>query len=184
VPEILIVAATEAELCGQAGLVCGVGPVEAAATTAAALAVRTFDAVLHVGIAGARRDSGFLVGDLGVGEEARYEELVTTRRLSPDVVHADAPLVAAVSAALGVPAVIIGTTARVAGGICPVEAMEGFAVLRAADLVGVPAVEVRAISNHVEDDRAAWRMDDALAALAQGVPRAAAAIAHAVFPSG
>ncbi len=34
----LLVAATELELCGQPGLVCGVGPVEAAAATARALA--------------------------------------------------------------------------------------------------------------------------------------------------
>jgi futalosine hydrolase len=75
---------------------------------------------------------------------------------------------------------VIGTTARVAGGICPVEAMEGFAVLRAAELAGVPAVEVRAISNHVEDERAAWRIDDALEALAEALPRLTATIEDAV----
>jgi nucleoside phosphorylase len=50
--------------------------------------------------------------------------------------------------------------------------MEGFAVLRAAELAGVPAVEVRAISNDVDEpDRARWRFEDALAALAQALPR-------------
>src|SRR5262249_12922583 len=126
-PVILIVAATEAELCGQPGLVCGVGPVEAAATTAAALVGSQPRAILHVGIAGARRDSGIAVGDVVVGSEARYEDLVTTRRLSPDAVHGDARLVAALCEGLGVEPVVIGTTARVAGGACPVEAMEGFA---------------------------------------------------------
>ena len=42
----------------------------------------------------------------------------------------------------------IGTSARVGGshGV-EVEAMEGFAVLRACELAGVPAVEVRVVSN-------------------------------------
>ena len=55
---------------------------------------------------------------------------------------------------------------------CVVEAMEGFAVLRAAALAGVPAVEVRAVSNEIDEpDRARWRFDDALAALEAAVPR-------------
>ena len=48
--------------------------------------------------------------------------------------------------------------------------MEGFGVLRAAALAGVPAVELRAISNAVaEPDRSRWRFDDALDALAAAV---------------
>jgi nucleoside phosphorylase len=55
--------------------------------------------------------------------------------------------------------------------------MEGFGVLRAAALAGVPAVEVRAVSNAVDEpDRAKWRFDDALAALAEAVPRLLAAL--------
>jgi nucleoside phosphorylase len=49
---ILVVAATERELTGAAGaatLVCGIGPVEAAAATASALAELRPDTVLHVG---------------------------------------------------------------------------------------------------------------------------------------
>jgi futalosine hydrolase len=49
--------------------------------------------------------------------------------------------------------------------------MEGFGVLRAASLAGVPAVEVRAVSNAVgERDRARWRIEDALDMLAAAVP--------------
>ena len=49
--------------------------------------------------------------------------------------------------------------------------MEGFGVLRAAALAGVPAVEVRAISNEIgEDDRARWDLDAGLAALALVMP--------------
>jgi len=50
--------------------------------------------------------------------------------------------------------------------------MEGFGVLRACMLAGVPAVELRAISNDVgEADRAKWRFDEALALLADAVAR-------------
>ena len=50
--------------------------------------------------------------------------------------------------------------------------MEGFAVLRACALAGVPAIEVRAISNEIaEGDRARWRIGRALEALADALPR-------------
>ena len=50
--------------------------------------------------------------------------------------------------------------------------MEGFAVLRACALAGVPAVELRAVSNAIDEpDRAKWRFDDALAALADALDR-------------
>src|SRR5215213_6752320 len=55
--EILVVAATPRELecaAGAATLACGIGPVEAAAATARALAEDRPTAVLHVGIAGGR----------------------------------------------------------------------------------------------------------------------------------
>ncbi|MGZ4394207.1 MAG: phosphorylase family protein, partial [Gaiellaceae bacterium] len=73
----------------------------------------------------------------------------------------------------------IGTSARVGGTAgCEIEAMEGFAVLRAADLAGVPAVEVRAVSNEVaEPDRARWQIEEALEALAAAIPRLLAALA-------
>jgi futalosine hydrolase len=171
VGEVLIIAATEPELCGHQGLVCGVGPVEAAATTARALALRPFDAVLHVGIAGASRDGGVPVGALVVGSEAVYEDRPPTFRLGQRSVVADPVLVSAVARRLDAEPIVIGTTAAVGGAReCAVEAMEGFSVLRACELAGVPAVEVRVISNHVEDDRDSWRIDDALSALADAIP--------------
>ena len=61
----------------------------------------------------------------------------------------------------------IATSARVGGGDRAVEAMEGFGVLRAAALAGVPAVELRAISNVVEEqDRAKWDFAAGLLAIA------------------
>jgi nucleoside phosphorylase len=169
---MLLVAATEPELCGHDGLVCGVGPVEAAVSVAGALARERPACVLHVGVAGARRASGIGVLETVVGSEAVYEDLHTVRRLAPGRVEPDRRLVEAVAGALpGARLLPIGTTGRVGGGSgCEVEAMEGFAVLRAAQLAGVPAVEVRVVSNLVEDDRAAWRLDEALGVLGGLLP--------------
>ena len=176
--EILIVAATERELCGYPGLVCGVGPVEAAVATASALATSRPRAVLQIGIAGAHRASGLLPPQLVLGSVAIYEDVRLTTGLAPREATPDDGLLRATREALpGAVLLPIGTTGRVGGGSeCPVEAMEGFAVLRAAELVGVPAIELRAISNLVEDARADWRIDDALAALAGAIPRLIAAL--------
>ena len=167
----LLVAATDAELCGHAGLVCGVGPVESALTTGVALERERPDVVIHVGIAGARRGVGHEVGSVVVGDRSVYEDRLGDG-LAPRVVIADPALVARAAEALRAEPIAIGTSARVGGvGECTVEAMEGFSVLRACALVGVPAVEVRAISNHVDDARADWRIDAALSALAKAIPR-------------
>jgi futalosine hydrolase len=171
---ILVVAATERELAGAAGvaaLACGIGPVEAAAATAGALARGPRpDLLLHVGIAGARR---IPVPQLVIGSEAVYEDALAGGL----VVERERPhprLVDAAQRALPEARVLsIGTSARVGGtSSCEVEAMEGFAVLRAARLAGVPAVEVRAVSNEIDEpDRARWRFDDALGALDDALPR-------------
>jgi len=169
---ILVVAATERELAGADGaatLACGIGPVEAAAATAQALAARPPSAVLHVGIAGAR---GIPAPQLVIGSEAVYED--AGGPLVPGRVQPDAALLERARRALPDAEVLpIGTSARVGGtSRCTVEAMEGFAVLRAAELAGVPALEVRAVSNEIDEpDRARWLFDDALAALEHALPR-------------
>ena len=51
------------------------------------------------------------------------------------------------------------------------EAMEGAAVVHAARRLGVPAIEVRAISNTTGDrDQQQWNIGKALAALGDAVP--------------
>ena len=58
--------------------------------------------------------------------------------------------------------------------------MEGYAVLRAAALAGVPALEVRAVSNAIlEENRSLWRVDDAKRLLAAAVPRLLAELKRA-----
>jgi nucleoside phosphorylase len=169
--DILVIAATDRELAPSGGwrtLVCGVGPVDAAAATAAALAVRRPRAVVHVGIAGARRASGLVPPAVVVGTEAVYCDLDVPTRFAP---HRLTPPEALVEAAMrAVPTAVrraIGTGGRVGHTRgCEVEAMEGFAVLRAAALAGVAAVEVRVIANAIEDtDRALWKFDEAFAAV-------------------
>lgn len=185
---MLVVAATPRELEGAGGaatLVCGVGPVEAAAATARTLAKWRPRALLNVGLAGGR---GLSPGTLVLGEEAVYHDLAAAIPLV-DRARPDDALLAAAREALPEARVLpIGTSAGVgrSRAEAPVEAMEGFAVLRAAELAGVPALELRAISNDVDEtDRARWRFEEALATLAAALPRALGALsAHASRESG
>jgi futalosine hydrolase len=170
---LLVVAATARELAAVEGaetLACGIGPVEAAVETARALAELRPDALLHVGVAGAR---GLPVGAAILGTEAVYTDIAAAipvvERAAPD-----AGLLAALSDAIPeLRPLPIGTSAYVGGTTgFEVEAMEGFAVLRAAELAGVPAVEVRVVANEIgEPDRAKWRIPEALAALDELLPR-------------
>ena len=165
-------AATERELVpveGARTLVCGIGPVEAAVATARALAEERPSAVLHVGIAGAR---GLEPLTLVLGSEALYCDaagpLVAATALP------DADLLSRLREAF--PDAACGRSGRARASAAPasvdVEAMEGFAVLRACELAGVPAVEVRVVSNEIgEPDRALWRFDEAFAALGRACSR-------------
>ncbi|HEX5584027.1 hypothetical protein [Gaiella sp.] len=175
-PNVLLVAATELELCGRGGLVCGVGPVEAAAATARALAAaEPGTAVLHVGLAGSDE---LAPGSLVVGSQAVYDDLVArwpiVARVPPDPDLVESALRALPGAEL----LPVRTSARVDAprqttpGTPLVEAMEGFGVLRAAQLAGVPAVEVRVVSNEVgEEDRERWSVDAALETLGRVLPQ-------------
>lgn len=197
----LLVAATQRELCGHPGLVCGVGPVEAATATARALALDRPGAVLHVGVAGG---TGLEPGTLVVGTESVYVDISAAipvvSRVEPDPALL-ATVLLTLPEAVAVP---IETSARVRprgseprGSLVPrtvsareserrrnseprgvrVQAMEGFGVLRAGALAGVPALEVRAISNELgEEDRERWEIPRALDALAGALPRLLAAV--------
>lgn len=183
---ILVIAATARELAMDLPcptLICGVGPVESAARTAAAIAMVQPMAVLHVGIAGARRGSGLKAGSIIIGSASLYSDLEVSRNLAPREIRPSGDLLAAAGRA--VPTAVklpIGTTGRVGGSVgCEVEAMEGFAVLRAAGIAGIPAVEVRAISNEIEeDDRTRWQFELAFAAITGVTPRLLEEIAACV----
>ncbi|WP_337171412.1 hypothetical protein [Gemmatimonas aurantiaca] len=192
---ILVVAATARELAPPEGwrtLQCGVGPVEAAIATSSAIAHERPSAILHVGIAGARRRAHLAPAALVVGSEARYVDLGVPADWAPNTIPASVLLLAGIRRLFpSIPAMPIGTTASVGGTIdaaarsfmdpCEVEAMEGFGVLRAAQQAGVPAIEVRAISNEIEEqDRARWYFDAAFKAITDATPALVAAVRDAL----
>jgi futalosine hydrolase len=173
---LLVVAATDRELASVRGVdtwSCGIGPVEAALQTARALAELKPDAVLHIGIAGAR---GIAAPALVLGSESVYCDVVDPSSLLKRIerLQPDPELFARVHSALPEAYVLpIATAGKVGAGTeCEVEAMEGFGVLRACALAGVPAVELRAVSNAPDEaDRGTWSFEDAFAALGDAVAR-------------
>ena len=173
---MLVVAATERELALLGGLetfCCGIGPVEAALQTARVLEERNPDAVIHVGIAGSKT---LEPTTLVLGSEAVYCDVIDPESTLSRIerAHPDAALLERARAALAEAHVLpIATCGKVGRGTgFEVEAMEGFGVLRACELAGVPAVELRAISNSPDEaDRTRWRFDEAFAALAAALER-------------
>jgi futalosine hydrolase len=164
---LLVIAATPQELAGAAGartLVCGIGPNAAYTATEDAVAEGSATAVLHIGIAGAARSSGVpllatVAGTEAIDCDGDSEPIAPDRRL----------LAAARIALPDALALPIGTSARVGGtsGVA-IEAMEGHAVLSACMDEAVPALELRVISNEIEErDRGLWRFDEAFAELAR-----------------
>ncbi|MFE7515982.1 futalosine hydrolase [Streptomyces sp. NPDC057540] len=176
-------------------LVGGVGPAAVAAATGTALAHGTltgapYGLVVSAGIAGGFQpaapvgsvvvSSAIVAADLGAETPDGYlavEELGFGRS-----VHAvPEALTGRITAALDAspytlaPVLTVSTvtgTARRAAELAgrhptaAAEAMEGFGVAEAAAAHGVPAVEIRAVSNAVGPrDRAAWRIGEALGAL-------------------
>jgi len=178
---ILVVAATARELERVAGaetLVCGIGPVEAALATAARLSERRPRAVLQIGIAGS---TTLAPPALVLGSAAVYADAVDPGSPFPrvDRQEPDPALLALARRVLPEAHVVpIATSGRVGGGsLCEVEAMEGFGVLRAAALAGVPALELRAVSNAVgETDRGCWHVGEAIAAVSAALARVLTAL--------
>jgi predicted 5'-methylthioadenosine/S-adenosylhomocysteine nucleosidase len=167
---VLVIAATERELAHVRRFethVCGIGPVEAAISVTAALLDHRPDAVLHVGIAGAREIEPLSVV---LGSESIYCD-IEARIPVIDRVEPDQALLARLRDALPDAHVLpIGTSAAVGGATaCDVEAMEGFAVLRACEDAGVPAVELRVVSNRYGD--AKWRFEEAFERLGAALDR-------------
>lgn len=193
VPRILVVAATERELAKSdtwRSVLCGVGPIEAAIATAQAIAVERPLAVLHVGIAGASQSAGLPPGSLVIGSEAHYADLSVPESWAPQRIEAPVLLLAGLRRFFPHASVLpIATSARVGGSsghrlLASVEAMEGFGVLRAAQQAGIPAIEARTISNHIEEtDRSLWQFDKAFEAITAATPLLVAAVRDALRSS-
>jgi futalosine hydrolase len=184
----LIVAATERELLpvdGVKALCCGIGPVEAALATARALAAQRPSALVHIGIAGA---TSLEPGTVVVGSESIYCDVLDPNSTLPRVTHLTPSPTLVDAACAALPDAVtapIATAARVGGGTgWPVEAMEGFGVLRAAATSGVAAVEIRVISNDPRDsDRGLWRIEGALSVVHQVIETLAPVLAVIEPPS-
>jgi nucleoside phosphorylase len=137
--------------------------------------------VLQIGIAGAQT---LPHGSVVIGSESVYCDVADPEARIPRVERLEpaAHLLAAARRALPEAHVLpIATSGKVGGGVaCEVEAMEGFGVLRAAGLAGVPAIEVRSVSNPVsERDRDRWDVTAAVDALRAALPLLLAELADA-----
>lgn len=155
-------------------LFTGIGPVESACAVSRALAQGPVDLIVNAGLAGAFAgvaDVGdaVVVGDdmLELGLETGQSITLPEGSRIVDRASSDLALVDRL-AERGFPVVRGITVSRVtatdatagrlqAYGVGS-ESMEGFAVLRAAEVAGVPAIQVRGISNIV-GDRARSRWD-------------------------
>ena len=154
-------------------LVTGVGPVEAAASVSRALAQSRPELVINAGLAGAFKGCG----DIGEGVVVSDDSLAlcletgvpielpdsasVVDRASSDLALVDRLVELGFRSVRGVTVTQVtaldGTAARLAAQGVGVETMEGFAVLRAAEIAGVPAIEVRGISNFAGDrGRSGW----------------------------
>ncbi|MDL2344143.1 futalosine hydrolase [Deinococcus sp. MIMF12] len=179
-------------------VVSGVGPVAAALVTASALGRQRYDLAVSAGIGGAYPGSGLEPGDLAVSSRIVQADLgawdgsaflgLDALGLSvlPGEAHAGVfevwdgaeALAARLGAAYG-PTLTLGTVTGSRGGAqawaarhpgALTEGMEGAGVAHAALLAGLPALEVRGVSNPVGPrDRAAWRIPEALAAARRGL---------------
>lgn len=176
-------------------LVTGVGPVESAASISRALAQSTYELVISAGIAGAFEGAAQLGDGVVVTDEQFELDLETgvpislpdgaavVNRASSDLTLVDRLVELGFRAVRGITVPRVTATgasaARLAALGVGVETMEGFAALRAAEVAGVAAVEVRGISNIV-CDRKNSRWD--FAAGAQGVERILTALLALVTP--
>jgi futalosine hydrolase len=159
-------------------LAVGVGPVEAAIGTARALATDRFTHVVNAGIGGVFRGFGHVGDAFAIGNETLADfglegggaMTLPGGATLQERADADAALLSvagtlALPIAAGLTVAQVTTTDATAARLqrrydVAVESMEGFSVLRAAADAGIPAVEVRGISNYVGDrDHSAWDFD-------------------------
>jgi futalosine hydrolase len=174
-------------------VVAGVGPVAAATATAHALATGDYDLVISAGIAGGfpgragigdvivatgsiaadlgcRTDEGFLsLGELGLAQPSRLDFDAAASwhdRLAKSGLPVVAGDVVTLSCMTGTDADGESLAARFPAAVG--ESMEGWGVAWAAHSAGVPAGEVRTVSNLIgRRDPTAWDLKGALDALAR-----------------
>ena len=155
-------------------LVTGVGPVEAAVAVSRALAQSHYDLVISAGIAGAFEGMADVGEGVVVADELFELDLETgaaialpnaarvVDRAGSDLTLVDRLVELGFRSVRGITVSRVTATDRTAARLAQhgvgVETMEGFSVLRAAEIAAVPAIEVRGISN-VVCERSASRWD-------------------------
>ncbi|WP_096186695.1 futalosine hydrolase [Evansella halocellulosilytica] len=169
--------------------VIGVGPMNAAASTASLLSKEQYDLVVNVGIGGgfpnvaqigslvvsteivaadlgAETDDGFKpIEQLGFGKSRIHCDKELVEKLYAAMLTKELKVnkgpVLTLSTVTGTSETAQVLSERVRG--AAVEAMEGFGVATAAEQNDVPVIEVRSVSNAVGPrDRGAWKINEAL----------------------
>lgn len=143
--------------------IAGVGPAAAAAATAWAIVDDRPDLLLLAGIAGVYPASDIAVGEVVAVAEERVEGL------PPKYADTYRPTFAVSGLRTAVSNSVVRSGATPAG--AEVENMEGAAFFAVAAALGVPAAEVRAVSNRVGEPFGVWRMTEACEALALALAR-------------
>lgn len=164
----------------------GVGPVNAAHAVTLAITRSRPKAVVVCGIGGAYPGSGLAIGDVACAESECYGDLGATSPAGfldmqalgfpivagPPPIYNELPLqvfpastrvrFVTMSTCTGTDAAARAIAARTGGAV---ENMEGAAVAHVAAMHGIPAGELRGISNMVTDrDTGAWRITEAATA--------------------
>ena len=146
---------------GVAYRITGVGPAAAAAATARAIVDERPDLLLLAGIA------GVAIG--WIGEQTGREVVAVAEERVEGLPERYADAYRPTFAVPGLRTAVSNSVAR--SGAAPagaeVENMEGAAFFAVAAALGVPAAEVRAVSNRVGEPFGVWRVADACEALAR-----------------
>jgi len=147
-------------------LVTGVGPIEAAASLSRALAQSAYALVINAGVAGAFGEAtigeGVVVAEefMEIGLEtgaplALPDGARVVDRAASELTLVDRLVERGFRSVRGMTVSRVTATdesaQRLAAYGAEIETMEGFAALRAAEIAGVPAIEVRGISNFARD---------------------------------
>jgi len=157
-------------------LVTGVGPIEAGISVSRALAQSPYALVVNAGLAGALEGCAEIGDGVVVSEDrmeigledgkplALPEDARVIDRASSDLALVERLIELGYASKRGITVSRVTTThqtaQRLASRSAEVESMEGFAVLRAAEMAAVPAIEVRGISNIVTDrERSGWNFE-------------------------
>ena len=168
--------------------ICGMGITACAACTAATLTDRRPDMIVLAGVAGAYTDSGLHKGDCVMIEREYLADMGTMRggRFVPLPVAGDTatgnyydnptPLPAILPAIHSDTVSVAGTPLRAPRLGTSAENMEGAGFFAICEALGARYAQIRAISNHVGEERRLWTIDTAAEHLADAIEKLLAAI--------